>query len=224
MITPRHRGLGLALLLLGSAALHAAVLTWGSVPPPRKPATLAAAPEPLVVELIAPPAPDLPPPPEPTPAPTPEPLPEPPPVLAAENAPAPPVSTPPPTPPPRATPAASAPAPRPVPRPKPRSAAPRAPTGAVVEARPDAPRNRPPFYPEIARRNGWSGRVLVRASVTAEGRVSSVTLHRGSGFGVLDQAALQAVRGWRFLPRTVGGRAAAAVIEVPVNFSLRRTP
>ena len=95
-------------------------------------------------------------------------------------------------------------------------------SGVVREARPDAPRNRPPHYPEMARRNGWNGRVIVRAHVSAAGRVTSVSLRSGSGYGVLDQAALAAVKSWRFLPGSVGGSAADTVVEVPVNFSLRR--
>jgi len=96
------------------------------------------------------------------------------------------------------------------------------PSGVVREARPDAPRNRPPPYPEMARRNGWHGRVIVRVDVSAAGRVTSISLHRGSGYGVLDQAALAAVKSWRFLHGTVGGVAVETVVEVPVNFSLRR--
>ena len=95
-------------------------------------------------------------------------------------------------------------------------------SGVVRKARPDAPRNRPPHYPEMARRNGWNGRVLVRAQVSAAGRVTSVALQRGSGYGVLDQDALVAVKSWSFLPGSVGGTAADTVVEVPVNFSLRR--
>ncbi|MFA7233796.1 MAG: energy transducer TonB [Terrimicrobiaceae bacterium] len=82
---------------------------------------------------------------------------------------------------------------------KPAAAKPRAtpPGGAVTLAKPDVARNPPPKYPEFARRNGWQGHVMVRASVDASGRVRYVTVARASGYAVLDQAALQAVRGWR---------------------------
>ena len=92
---------------------------------------------------------------------------------------------------------------------------------ALIEARPSARGNRPPYHPEMARRNGWQGLAMVRVSVTAEGRAASVSLARSSGHGTLDQAALAAVRKWKFSPRMVRGNAVACTVEVPVNFSLR---
>jgi protein TonB len=73
----------------------------------------------------------------------------------------------------------------------------------------------------MARRNGLQGLAMVRVSVTAEGRAASVSLARSSGHGTLDQAALAAVRKWKFSPRMVRGNAVACTVEVPVNFSLR---
>lgn len=110
-------------------------------------------------------------------------------------------------------------------RPKPVAAkaaavAPSKPSGpSFVEARPTS--NRPPHYPELARRNGWQGLCMVRVAVDANGRPGAVSVARGSGYGILDQAALTAVRRWRFSPRIVRGVAAASTVEVPVNFSLR---
>lgn len=83
-------------------------------------------------------------------------------------------------------------------------------------------RNTPPIYPETARRAGWEGRVTVRVEVSADGLPISVALEKSSGYGVLDQAALRAVKGWRFQPRTIGGVAMAGMVDVPVNFTLSR--
>jgi protein TonB len=82
--------------------------------------------------------------------------------------------------------------------------------------------NTPPNYPETARRAGWEGRVTVRVEVSADGVPTSVTLGKSSGYGVLDQAALRAVKSWRFQPRRIGGVAMAGVVEVPVHFALNR--
>lgn len=92
---------------------------------------------------------------------------------------------------------------------------------AFVEARPLAASNRPPHYPDLARRNGWQGLCLVRAAVGANGRAVAVSLARSSGYGILDQAALTAVKRWKFTPRMVRGTPAESTVEVPVNFSLR---
>ena len=83
-------------------------------------------------------------------------------------------------------------------------------------------RNTPPIYPETARRAGWEGRVTVRVEVSADGVPISVAVEKSSGYGVLDQAALRAVKGWRFQPRTIGGVTMAGTVDVPVNFTLSR--
>jgi protein TonB len=83
-------------------------------------------------------------------------------------------------------------------------------------------RNTPPAYPEIARRSGWEGRAIIRVEVSADGRPLSTSIARSSGYGVLDQSALRAVKSWRFQPRTVSGIPTTGTVEVPVNFSLNR--
>ena len=81
--------------------------------------------------------------------------------------------------------------------------------------------NPPPSYPFIAKRRGLEGVVVLRVALNANGVPQQVTIERGSGHGVLDEAALESVRGWRFAPAQRGGRAVAAVVDVPVRFSLR---
>lgn len=89
------------------------------------------------------------------------------------------------------------------------------------EAVPDHSKNPPPRYPETARRAKFEGRVLVRANVSVAGKVQGVSLLRSSGHGVLDRAALDAVRRWRFRPRMVDGVSEASAVEVPVHFFLK---
>lgn len=120
-------------------------------------------------------------------------------------------------------------APQPTPEPKriEKKPAPQRPAPVMVSRVTNVPspvviRNKPPFYPETARRSGWEGKVIVRVEVSAEGVPTSVTLAKSSGYGVLDQAALRSVKGWRFQPRTIGGVAMEGVVEVPVSFSLNR--
>ena len=43
---------------------------------------------------------------------------------------------------------------------------------------------------------------------------------QGSGHAALDEAALAAVRVWRFVPAMRGGFPVAAVAEVPIRFTL----
>ena len=72
----------------------------------------------------------------------------------------------------------------------------------------------------MARRRGLEGVVTIEAKVDPDGRVAELRLFAGSGHDILDKAALKAVRGWKFSPGTVGGRAQSMWVKVPVRFEL----
>jgi periplasmic protein TonB len=96
-------------------------------------------------------------------------------------------------------------------------------TAAALPVRSAAPLyadNPPPAYPDKARRNGWSGEVLVRVAVATDGGVTTTDLEASSGYPVLDAAAIAAVRRWRFVPARKGTRAVAGQVLVPVRFRL----
>ena len=80
--------------------------------------------------------------------------------------------------------------------------------------------NPAPNYPPISRRLGEQGLVLLRVQVTADGGAGSVELQTGSGSSRLDQAALAAVKEWRFIPAKRGEQAVSASVVVPVRFSI----
>ncbi|MEL6427878.1 MAG: energy transducer TonB [Planctomycetota bacterium] len=65
----------------------------------------------------------------------------------------------------------------------------------------------PPAYPRRAVRLGWCGEVAVEITVDAGGAVVRARVLRSSGHGLLDDAALDAVRVWRFEPAEVGASA-----------------
>lgn len=77
-----------------------------------------------------------------------------------------------------------------------------------------------PVYPWSARRNGWEGDVLLRVEVDPRGGVSTVRVERSSGHQVLDRAASQAVRSWRFRPARHGLQPVTAEVRIPVQFRL----
>ncbi|MBK1732578.1 hypothetical protein CKO41_12425 [Thiococcus pfennigii] len=81
--------------------------------------------------------------------------------------------------------------------------------------------NPAPAYPREARRLGHQGTVRLRVLVTAEGRAADVQIAGSSGVTSLDEAALRAVRRWRFTPARHGGHASAAWVLIPVRFQLR---
>lgn len=98
------------------------------------------------------------------------------------------------------------------------------PAKAPVEAAPryviGSKDNPAPAYPRASRQLREQGEVLIAVYVNAEGKPEKVELRRGSGHERLDQAALEAVRRWRFDPARKGEGVLAAWVEVPVRFSL----
>lgn len=80
--------------------------------------------------------------------------------------------------------------------------------------------NPQPVYPPLARRRGLEGRVVLRVAVAADGAVQEVTVLRGSGHAMLDEAAREAVSRWRFRPATTGAGPVSAAVEIPVSFRL----
>ena len=79
-----------------------------------------------------------------------------------------------------------------------------------------------PAYPELSRKAGHSGVVILRASVGESGRVSAVSVIKSSGHAVLDERARATVRRWIFRPARWNGRPVATQVDVPVRFSLDR--
>jgi protein TonB len=80
--------------------------------------------------------------------------------------------------------------------------------------------NPTPRYPAAAQRLRESGKVLLSVSVTASGMPERVEIASSSGSPRLDQAALDTVRRWRFLPARQGDQAVAATVTVPLVFRL----
>jgi protein TonB len=62
--------------------------------------------------------------------------------------------------------------------------------------------------------------VRLKVLVTREGKPAQVQLEQTSGSAVLDAAALEAVRGWHFVPARRGQEAIESWVVVPVVFKL----
>lgn len=95
---------------------------------------------------------------------------------------------------------------------------------ALRQAVPLAADNRPPEYPALARKRGWEGKVLLAVEVAADGTAQAARVQAGSGHDLLDEAALRAVRKWRFQPGTRDGEPVAMQVLVPVHFILKDNP
>jgi protein TonB len=80
--------------------------------------------------------------------------------------------------------------------------------------------NPKPVYPRMAIRRGIEGEVELSVSVSPLGRVSQISINKPSGFAMLDQAAIDSVKQWKFTPAVRDGVPAAMVIDIPVQFRL----
>jgi protein TonB len=75
-----------------------------------------------------------------------------------------------------------------------------------------------PAYPPMAARAQVQGVVILEAVVGADGRVEEVRVLRS--IALLDTAAVEAVRKWRYSPLLLNGQAERFVLTVTLSFSL----
>ncbi len=78
--------------------------------------------------------------------------------------------------------------------------------------------NPAPNYPALSKRNRETGTVMLLVKVNPDGSVDTVSLHNTSGYDRLDQAAMQAVARWHFVPGRRGDEAISASVIVPISF------
>src|SRR5437764_1164385 len=76
-----------------------------------------------------------------------------------------------------------------------------------------------PQYPEVARKARISGIVIVECIIDKGGTVRDVQVLKGLPFG-LDQAAVEAVKKWKFKPGTLNGQPVDVIFNLTVNFKL----
>ena len=93
-------------------------------------------------------------------------------------------------------------------------------SGAKTEAAPLTQVNPAPEYPKRAIRRGWEGRVMLRVRVESNGLPSAVELEKSSGRKILDEAAIETVKKWRFEPAKAGAMTFSSWISIPVEFRL----
>ena len=77
-----------------------------------------------------------------------------------------------------------------------------------------------PKYPEVARRARMSGQVIIEAVITDRGEVISPRVMKSTTESMLNQAALDAVRQWRYEPARFRGQPVPVYVTVTVTFRL----
>jgi protein TonB len=98
--------------------------------------------------------------------------------------------------------------------------------GSAVAAdtppRVDMTQPQPQEYPDAAQLNGEEGTVLVDVYVRPNGRAGKVRVAQSSGFNDLDNAAVESVLNWRFVPATRDGDLVSDWSAVKIVYQLPR--
>ena len=77
-----------------------------------------------------------------------------------------------------------------------------------------------PIYPAIAQRASVEGVVIIEAVIAVDGSVRDARVLRS--VPLLDRAALDAVKQWRYAPTRLNGVAVPVIVTVTVQFRLQR--
>ena len=81
------------------------------------------------------------------------------------------------------------------------------------------PSNEPPVYPERARAEGLTGKMMIQLTVDQTGRVTHVKIIEGQDTPqILQDAAISAVKEWRFMYKTTPRE--KATLSLPIVFNL----
>jgi protein TonB len=89
-----------------------------------------------------------------------------------------------------------------------------------TKSKPGYFQNRPPKYPQLARQMHQEGLVMLMVEVDRKGMPVKVEVKQSSGYQLLDQAALEAVRHWRFEPERIGDIPIESRVTIPIRFRL----
>ena len=82
--------------------------------------------------------------------------------------------------------------------------------------------NPKPVYPALAKRMGLEGTVRLKVLVSREGSALKIEIAQSSGHEILDKAATEAVKNWRFTPARQGDSPVDEWVLVPVVFCLKK--
>ena len=94
------------------------------------------------------------------------------------------------------------------------------PGGGNVDNKAGYLKNPPPQYPQAAVRKKQEGLVLLTVTVSGTGQAQKVEIKKSSQYPLLDEAALKAIRRWKFDPAHLGLIHVDSQIDIPIRFVL----
>lgn len=96
-----------------------------------------------------------------------------------------------------------------------------APQQARIEAKQNPKRPIKPKYPDLARERGEQGAIRLKLGINAKGLVENIEILSSTGFKLLDEAAIKAVKAAKFIPAQIDGAAVFSTSEIKLEFKLR---
>lgn len=88
----------------------------------------------------------------------------------------------------------------------------------MVEQKPEIVKQVPPEYPEVARKAGIQGAVIVKVLIGTQGQVEEATVLRGKE--ILQRAALEAIYQYQFSPAKQNDKPVKVWLTMPIRFQL----
>lgn len=76
-----------------------------------------------------------------------------------------------------------------------------------------------PKYPYVARSYHRQGRVILQATISKDGSITDLSIVQPAGMG-LDEAAIEAVKQWKYKPYLLQGEPVEVETTITVNFTL----
>ena len=91
-----------------------------------------------------------------------------------------------------------------------------------TEIQPVVLRRVPPNYPKAAREMGIQGEVVLEVEILDDGTIGEIEVFESvqEGPGGLDEAAIEAVKQWKYQPGTSRGEPVTMWIKQTINFTL----
>ena len=88
----------------------------------------------------------------------------------------------------------------------------------MVEEKPKILKQVPPQYPEVARKAGIQGSVILKVLIGTQGQVEQATVLRGKD--ILQKAALEAIYQYQFEPARQNDKPVKVWLTMPIRFQL----
>jgi protein TonB len=87
-----------------------------------------------------------------------------------------------------------------------------------VDSPPKIIRQMPVQYPAQAKKNGITGKVIVRCLVGVDGKADKLEIVESDPEGIFEDSALSTLKYWQFRPGIKGGELVATWVKVPFKF------